>query len=93
MQVQPLYTLSTAFRSIAQPTSPEVLHLILEVVHKVSMYEGFSQVPKERYYDFMNTEQYQDYMKDYYKILQQQDPKAVIPFKRRCHQERYIFSA
>lgn len=44
-----------------------------------NMYEGFSQVPKERYYDFMNTEQYQDYMKDYYKILQQQDPKAVIP--------------
>ncbi|WP_270088499.1 SusC/RagA family TonB-linked outer membrane protein [Sphingobacterium sp. SYP-B4668] len=44
-----------------------------------NMYEGFSQVPRERYYDFMNTEQYQDYMKDYYSILQQKDPKAVIP--------------
>ena len=44
-----------------------------------NMYEGFSQVPRERYYDFMNTEQYQDYMKDYYKILQQNNPKAVIP--------------
>ncbi len=44
-----------------------------------NMYEGFSQVPRERYYDFMNTEQYQDYMKDYYAILQQQDPNAVIP--------------
>ncbi|NQD69283.1 SusC/RagA family TonB-linked outer membrane protein [Sphingobacterium shayense] len=44
-----------------------------------NMYEGFSQVPRERYYDFMNTAQYQDYMKDYYKILQEQDPSAVIP--------------
>lgn len=33
-----------------------------------NMYEGFSQVPRERYYDMMNTEQYQDYMRDYYKI-------------------------
>ena len=44
-----------------------------------NMYEGFSQVPTERYYDFMNTAQYQDYMKDYYSILQQQDPNATIP--------------
>jgi len=44
-----------------------------------NMYEGFSQVPKERYYDFMNTAQYQDYMKDYYAILQQNDPSAEIP--------------
>ncbi|MGO1242935.1 MAG: SusC/RagA family TonB-linked outer membrane protein [Sphingobacterium sp.] len=44
-----------------------------------NMYEGFSQVPRERYYDFMNTEQYQDYMKDYYAIVQQQDPNATIP--------------
>ena len=33
-----------------------------------NMYEGFSQVPRERYYDLMNTEQYQDYMRDYYRI-------------------------
>lgn len=32
-------------------------------------YEGFSQVPSERKYKFMNTAQYQDYMKDYYKYL------------------------
>lgn len=32
-------------------------------------YEGFSQVPGERKYKFMNTAQYQDYMKDYYKYL------------------------
>lgn len=44
-----------------------------------NMYEGFSQVPKERYYDFMNTAQYQDYMKDYYRILQEQDPSKTIP--------------
>src|SRR5690606_20263772 len=44
-----------------------------------NMYEGFSQVPKERYYDFMNTAQYQDYMKDYYRILQEQDPSKPIP--------------
>lgn len=44
-----------------------------------NMYEGFSQVPRERYYDLMNTEQYQDYMKDYYKILQEKDPNATIP--------------
>lgn len=30
-------------------------------------YEGFSQVPRERWYDMMNTTQYQDYMRDYYK--------------------------
>ena len=44
-----------------------------------NMYEGFSQVPKERYYDFMNTAQYQDYMKDYYRILQEEDPSKTIP--------------
>src|SRR5690606_28301216 len=44
-----------------------------------NMYEGFSQVPTERYYDFMNTSQYQDYMKDYYDILQKNDPSAQIP--------------
>ena len=44
-----------------------------------NMYEGFSQVPTERYYDFMNTSQFQDYMKDYYRILQEQDPTATIP--------------
>jgi TonB-linked SusC/RagA family outer membrane protein len=32
-------------------------------------YEGFSQVPNERKYKFMNTAQYQDYMKDYYANL------------------------
>jgi len=32
-------------------------------------YEGFSQVPNERKYEFMNTAQYQDYMKDYYANL------------------------
>lgn len=44
-----------------------------------NMYEGFSQVPKERYYDFMNTEQYQDYMKDYYRIAMEEDPSKTIP--------------
>lgn len=32
-------------------------------------YEGFSQVPNERKYKFMNTGEYQDYMRDYYKYL------------------------
>lgn len=32
-------------------------------------YEGFSEVPRERRYDFMNTAQYQDYMRDYYRYL------------------------
>ncbi|QNK61627.1 TonB-dependent receptor [Pedobacter sp. PAMC26386] len=32
-------------------------------------YEGFSQVPNERRYKMMNTTEYQDYMKDYYKYL------------------------
>ena len=32
-------------------------------------YEGFSEVPNERRYKLMNTAQYQDYMKDYYKYL------------------------
>ncbi|WP_231389878.1 SusC/RagA family TonB-linked outer membrane protein [Sphingobacterium pedocola] len=31
-----------------------------------NMYEGFSEVPKNRYYELMNTEQYQDYMRDFY---------------------------
>ncbi|WP_103906524.1 SusC/RagA family TonB-linked outer membrane protein [Sphingobacterium lactis] len=44
-----------------------------------NMYEGFSQVPKERYYDFMNTEQYQDYMRDYYDILKKEKPETVVP--------------
>lgn len=33
-----------------------------------NMYEGFSEVPKKRWYEFMNTEQYQDYMRDYYRF-------------------------
>jgi TonB-dependent starch-binding outer membrane protein SusC len=37
-------------------------------VFNFNMYEGFSEVPKERWYDFMNTEQYQDYMRDYYRF-------------------------
>lgn len=32
-------------------------------------YEGFSEVPNERKYKMMNTGEYQDYMKDYYKYL------------------------
>jgi TonB-linked SusC/RagA family outer membrane protein len=32
-------------------------------------YEGYSQVPNERKYKIMNTTDYQDYMKDYYKYL------------------------
>jgi TonB-linked SusC/RagA family outer membrane protein len=32
-------------------------------------YEGYSEVPNERKYKFMNTTQYQDYMKDYYAAL------------------------
>jgi len=43
-----------------------------------NMYEGFSHVPKERYYEMMNTEQYQDYMRDYYAILQQQNPTGTV---------------
>ncbi|MCL7987813.1 SusC/RagA family TonB-linked outer membrane protein [Sphingobacterium sp. lm-10] len=47
-----------------------------------NMYEGFSQVPRERYYDMMNTSQYQDYMRDFYAQLQRQaqvlDPNAVV---------------
>lgn len=44
-----------------------------------NMYEGFSQVPRERYYEMMNTAQYQDYMQDYYRYLQLDDPNATIP--------------
>lgn len=48
-----------------------------------NMYEGFSQVPKERYYKMMNTEQYHDYMRDYYRYaeLNHTDPNTefVIP--------------
>ncbi|RZM07700.1 MAG: SusC/RagA family TonB-linked outer membrane protein, partial [Pedobacter sp.] len=36
-------------------------------------YEGFSQVPKERLYKFMNTADYQDYMRDFYKYLVDED--------------------
>ncbi|MFD2599840.1 SusC/RagA family TonB-linked outer membrane protein [Sphingobacterium corticis] len=47
-----------------------------------NMYEGFSQVPRERFYPMMNTAQYQDYMRDYYNQLQIQaradDPNAVV---------------
>lgn len=41
-------------------------------------YEGFSQVPNERRYDLMNTAEYQDYMKDFYKYLplNPQDPNG-----------------
>lgn len=38
-----------------------------------NMYEGFSEVPKERWYDMMNTTQYQDYMRDYYKYRMEMD--------------------
>ncbi|MHC8949061.1 SusC/RagA family TonB-linked outer membrane protein [Sphingobacterium hungaricum] len=44
-----------------------------------NMYEGFSQVPKERYYDMMNTEQYQSYMQDYYKYWSESNPAGVVP--------------
>ena len=44
-----------------------------------NMYEGFSQVPRERYHDMMNTTQYQDYMKDMYKYVLENDPNAKIP--------------
>ncbi|MCD0487407.1 TonB-dependent receptor [Pedobacter sp. MC2016-14] len=32
-------------------------------------YEGFSQVPNERKYKFMNTAEYQDYMRDFYQYM------------------------
>lgn len=44
-----------------------------------NMYEGYSEMPSERKYDMMNTAQYQEYMRDYYRFLQQDDPAAVIP--------------
>lgn len=44
-----------------------------------NMYEGFSQVPKERYYEMMNTAQYQDYMRDYYRFQADGDPTFTVP--------------
>lgn len=44
-----------------------------------NMYEGFSEMPSERKYELMNTEQYQDYMRDYYAILNEGNPDATIP--------------
>src|SRR5690606_31511271 len=44
-----------------------------------NMYEGYSEMPSERKYEMMNTEQYQDYMRDYYYFKQQDDPTSTIP--------------
>lgn len=44
-----------------------------------NMYEGYSEMPSERKYDMMNTTQYQEYMRDYYRFLQQDDPSATVP--------------
>src|SRR5690606_13276742 len=44
-----------------------------------NMYEGYSEMPSERKYEMMNTEQYQDYMRDYYYFRQQDDPTSTIP--------------
>src|SRR5690606_21216483 len=44
-----------------------------------NMYEGFSQMPSERKYKMMNTAQYQDYMRDYYRFRQQDDPTSTMP--------------
>ncbi|MFD2969740.1 SusC/RagA family TonB-linked outer membrane protein [Sphingobacterium bambusae] len=44
-----------------------------------NMYEGYSEMPSERKYKMMNTAQYQDYMRDFYSIYQQEDPSRVIP--------------
>jgi len=44
-----------------------------------NMYEGYSEMPSERKYEMMNTEQYQDYMRDYYYFRQQEDPTSTIP--------------
>ncbi|TDS12464.1 SusC/RagA family TonB-linked outer membrane protein [Sphingobacterium paludis] len=44
-----------------------------------NMYEGFSEMPSERKYKLMNTAQYQDYMRDFYAIAQQETPTTTIP--------------
>ena len=45
-----------------------------------NMYEGYSEVPKNRYYKMMNTEQYQDYMRDFYKYTEPNaDGERPIP--------------
>ena len=44
-----------------------------------NMYEGYSEMPSERKYEMMNTEQYQDYMRDYYYFRQQENPTSTIP--------------
>ena len=47
-----------------------------------NMYEGYSEMPSERKYEMMNTEQYQSYMQDYYNIVLQNaqliNPDTII---------------